>query len=371
MSRYLLSREGIAMSDRDRRIKSLRIIDEYYWILIRHIQDAVQKRLGQPGMAAVAEGFRQYGRYRGQSLYDAPLISAEGRDAMSLLRAWDHGDLMLAQADGRLKTEGGPRRSTVKLDRVPGSDYFAAHKVPAGILETYWHETLQGLAEGFDAAMTASSVAIPQSSTAPWSITFDYAGTSSGRSDAPPSDAFDDEERAIRLFRRTMGVLGALGMYVGRVLVERFDAAGEEVMREALYNFGAERGRGMREQAIAEGLPIDLKTWTDIMQRRDPKAATFVFRPETHITPGVFHVVCTHCPAADVWAEEGPKGLSFGYLYDVAVHRGLVEAFNPNATVAWEKVKTRGDKICSFRFLIPELVTKSDPEWARKAAGLV
>ena len=131
-----------------------------------------------------------------------------------------------------------------------------------------------------------------------------------------------------------------------------------------------ERGRGMREQAIAEGLPIDLKSWTDIMQRRDPKTATFVFRPDTHVTPGVFHVVCTHCPIAEVWAEEGPKGLSFGYLYDVAVHRGLVEAFNPNATVAWEKVKTRGDKVCSFRFLIPELVTKSDPEWAQKAAGL-
>ncbi len=358
------------MSEREQQIKSLRIIDEYTWMLLRQIRDSVEQRLGETGIAALAAGFRQYGHYRGQTLYDSPLVNAEGRDAMSLLRAWDTGDLMLTQSDGLLKVEGGPRRATVKLDRVPGADYFAAHGGDRGLLATYWTETLKGLAEGFDDAMSVRPIALPEKPGTPWSITFEYSGTSSGRSDAPPDDAFADRQRAIRLSRRTIGVFGALGMYVARALTERFDAAAEEVMREALYNFGVERARGMREQAIAEGLPLDFKTWTDIMQRRDPEAASFVFRGQSHISPGVFNVVCTHCPVAEVWAEEGPKGLGFGYMYDVAVHKGLVEGFHPGGTVAWEKVKTRGDKVCNFHFLIPELVTKQDPEWAQRAAGL-
>jgi hypothetical protein len=31
----------------------------------------------------------------------------------------------------------------------------------------------------------------------------------------------------------------------------------------------------------------------------------------------------------EMWAQEGPKGLDFGYLYDMEVHRGLVEGFHP------------------------------------------
>lgn len=357
------------MLDRQRRINSLRISDENYWRLLRHLQETVGKRLGETGMAAVADGLRRYGRYRGQSLYDSPLANAEGRDALTLLRAWDHADLMLAQADCRLHVEGGPRRATVKLDRVPGSSYFAEHGVDRAILKTYWGETLKGLAEGFDDAMSVTFEPLSDDAT-PWSVTFEHKGTSTDRPYSAPADCLDDEECAIRLSRRTHGVLAALGMYVGRALNERFDAAGDEIMREAIYNCGAEFGRELREQAIAEGLPIDLKSWVEVWQRRGPMTATYVFRGQSHISPGVASVVCTYCPMAHVWAEEGQKGLSFGYMYDVAMHRGWVEAFHPGATVAWEKVRTRGDKVCDFRFLIPEFVTKQDPEWAQKAAGL-
>lgn len=358
------------MSGREARINSLRIIDEIYWMLLRQIRDSVAKRLGDVGVAALADGFRRYGYYRGQTLHDSPLASAEGRDAMSLLRAWDVGDLMLAQTDARLNVEGGPKNTIVTLDRVPGADYFAKHGGDMGLLTTYWSETLKGIAEGFDDDMSVSHAALPEDPAAPWSITFDYSGKHSGHSDAPPEDAFADKERTIRLSRRTYGVFGALGMYISRALIDRFDAEGEEAMRDALYNYGTERAQSMREQALEEGLPLNFVTWLDIWARRDPEAAAFGFRGPSHISPGVINVVCTHCPLANVWAEEGPRGLSFGYMFDVAMHKGWVEGFNPGAKVAWETVKTRGDKVCNFHFVIPELVTKSDPEWAQKAAGL-
>ena len=111
-------------------------------------------------------------------------------------------------------------------------------------------------------------------------------------------------------------------MYVGFELIDRFDASGERALREALYQFGVERGVGMREQALRQGRQLDFQSWFDVLQERDPAESVFVFRGETHISPGVMQAECTYCPLAEVWSEEGEKGLKLGYMYDVEVHRG-------------------------------------------------
>lgn len=345
----------------------MRIIDEYYWMLLRQLDLAVRKRIGEPGVAALRDGFRRYGIYRGESLRQHARTCAEGRDAMALLRAWDTADLALASADERLNVEGDASGATVHLAHVPGSDYFAQHN-DASILASYWSETLAGVAEGYDKDLSVSHSDMPADPSAPWSLSFTYAGDVAGRSGEGPTDAFGEAVAAIRLSRRTTGVFGALPMYVANALGERFDATAEEAVREALYNFGVERAVDMREQALSEGKPLNFQTWFDTIQKRDPEAASFVYRDEHHVSPGVFQVTCTYCPCAEVWAEEGPRGLALGYIYDMEVHRGLVEGFRPGGVVAWEKVKTRGDKVCNFRFFIPELVTDDDPAWAREAS---
>ncbi len=352
---------------RDQRINSLRIIDEYYWMLLRQFHLTASRRLGEPGIRALEEGIRLCGVYRGEGLRQHPQTLAEGRDALSLLRAWDVADLALAHPDARVEVGGDASQATVRLPRVPGSDYFSSHD-GGDILATYWRLTLAGIAAEYDERISVSHSEIASDGSAPWTITWTFSGETAGASDARPGDPFADVAASIRLSRRTYSVLATLSMYIARALTDHFDATGEEVVRQSLYNFGLERAHGMREEAQKEGRPIDLKTWVDIIQKRDPNATTFMFREDTHISPGVFNVICTYCPAAEAWAEEGARGLAFGYIYDMEVHRGLVEGFHPNGVVAWEKVKTRSDKVCDFRFLIPELVTEDDPEWARAAS---
>ena len=354
-------------TERDQRISSLRIIDEYYWMLLHQLHQSVSKRLGEPGIQALEEGFRVCGLYRGEALRQHAQTLAEGRDALSLLRAWDVADLALTHPDARIEVEGDAKRASVRMPQVPGSDYFASHE-DGDILTAYWRQTLAGIAAGYDEQLSVSQSEISSDGTAPWTITWTFSGEAAGASDVVPGDPFADVAASIRLSRRTFGVFAALCMYVARALTDRFDATGEEVMRESLYNFGFERAQGMREQALREGRPLNFQTWTEIIQNRDPNSFTFVFRGDTRITPGVFQATCTYCPCAEVWSEEGASGLALGYIYDMEVHRGLVEGFHPGGVVAWEKVKTRGDKVCNFRFSIPELVTEDDPEWARSAS---
>ena len=353
----------MASLDRANRIQCLRIIVEYFWMYLRQLEVATQ-RLGAPGRDAVTEGVRHYGRYRGESMRESVQGCAEGRDALALLRAWDVADLALASTDSRLQVEGDARAATVKLLRVPGSEYFKGRD-GARILADYWRETLRGIEEGYDERLAISPGAITAEPDRGWSLSLRFSGDTARAAHTRPDDALDDARRGIELSRRTFGVLGALCMYTTRALIARFDATGEKAAREALYNFGYERAQGMREQALAEGLPLNLSTWTSIIQRRDPHASSFTFKGPTHVSAGVFQTTCAYCPCAQVWAEEGNEGLVLGYIYDTEVHRGLVEGFHPGGIVTWDKVKTRGDKVCNFRFYIPELVADGDPEWAR------
>ncbi len=354
---------------RDQRIASLKIIDEYYWMLLRHLTIHTRARLGEPGMKALGEGFRLAGRYRGQSMAEDPATLASGNDALSLLRAWDVADLAFAHPDSVVEVEGGPAAATVMLPSVPGSDYFAK-RGGAEILASYWSNTLQGIAEGFDEEMSVSHTEIPTDGSGPMAITFSYAGDTTGASGEMPRDRLADVASSILFSRRTFGVFGALGMFVARAMETRFDATAEKLMRESLYDFGYERGEGMKDEAVASEMPLNFETWTEIISRRDPNATSFVFKGSNHLSPGVMHTTCTYCPCAEVWAEEGHQGLAFGYIYDMEVHRGLVEAFDPNGVVGWAKVKTRGDKVCDFRFILPSLVTDSDPEWAQQQGRL-
>ena len=218
---------------------------------------------------------------------------------------------------------------------------------------------------GYDEALSVSHDPVPKDPEAPWAITWSFAGDPESSPVDLPADTFSNAAASIQMSRRTAGVVSALCMYTAKALTERFDATGEEVVRKALYNFGVERATGMREQVLAEGKPLDFRSWYETIQQRDPNSSAWIFRGDTHISPGAFAVTCTYCPMAEVWSEQGGDGLAFGYIYDMEVHRGLVEGFHPGGVVAWDKVKTRGDKVCNFRFTIPELVTDDDPEWAR------
>ena len=64
-------------------------------------------------------------------------------------------------------------------------------------------------------------------------------------------------------------------MYIGFELIDRFDASGERALREALYQFGVERGQGMREQALRQGRQLDFQSWFDVLQERDPAESVF------------------------------------------------------------------------------------------------
>jgi hypothetical protein len=340
---------------RPQLVRSLAIMSEYHWMLLRHLHAAVDRRFGHEGVAVLARGLHRYGYYRGEFIRDSPAAIAEGRSALSLVRHWDAAELALASAQGDVEITATEGRVTVSLPVTPGADYFSAHG-SLEILDLHWQQVLAGMARGFgeDVAVECSQVG-----GSPWTITWTQPGSTANPAQQA-EDVFASPARYIELGRRTTGLIAALQMYPAMELIDAFDASGEEAVRESAYAYGAERGAAHRQRHLAEGTPLNLKTFGEVIAERDPLEALFAIRGESYFSPGVSHYDCTYCPLADIWAEQGDEGLRLGYLFDMELHRGLLETYHPGAIVRWDALKTRGDAVCRFRFSIPELVTPEE-----------
>ncbi len=341
-------------------VRSLEIMSEYHWMFLRHLHGSVARRLGQDGLGALGRGLWRYGHYRGESIRDSPAVIAAGREPGALIRHWDAGELALAAATGEVRVEVADGQATVTLPAAPGADYFAEHagadEYGRGALELHWSQVLAGMAAGFGQGV---SVSASPAGARPWAVTWRHPAF---RRDAPvqPDDALASPARYIELGRRTTGLIAALQMFPAMELIDSFDASAEEAVREAAFAFGAERGGALRARHLAEGTPVNLQSMGRTLAERDPLDALFAVGDDGYSSPGLSFFDCTYCPLADVWAGQGSRGLQLGYLFDMELHRGLVETYHPGAIVRWDALKTRGDAVCRFRFSVPELVTPAE-----------
>ena len=341
-------------------LSTLRMFQEYHWLMLRVFYDASVARFGDEGIEAVRRGVHACGVYRGQRMHDKEAALLSERNALLLVEEWDTGEWELASIDGDLTVHGDASDLTLQLAKAPGSDYFADRGPSTDALDLYWPAFMAGVAEGFGPGVVATVGNGPDGS---WHTRIVVEGVEPVSRALVLGTTANDELTLLRLSRNTSGLIAALQMYVSRELVRRFDADGEDVVREASYEFGASRGGAMRVKHEREGIPITLASFASSagLQERDPSEAVFVFRERQHVSAGAYYLDCTYCPLQEVWAQEGAEGLRLGYLFDASNHRGLFQSYHPETVVRWDSVKTRGDSVCKFRFTVPSLMTADDP----------
>lgn len=350
---------GDVASD-EQLLESLRIFYEYQWMLLGHLYRNAAERFGQSGVDALCRGIWQYGYYRGQKIRDSVEGAADERSAYGLVRNWDAADWIVASDSKGIAIEGTPTSLRLTLSCMAGSEYFA-ERATLEPLEAFWTWFLPGLAAGYAEDATAGHSSAAEAGTASWTVWFDVPGEHEADDSPPVPEALRGRQHYLRVARKTAGIVAALEMYVGRELLADFDASGEEALRDACYAYGAERSTVMRERHLAAGIPLNLESMVGkLADDRDPMGAVFASRGEAYFSPGLTEFDCTYCPLAEVWAEEGKQGLELGYIFDMELHRGLLETYYPGAVVRWDALKTRGDSLCRFRFSIPELLTPEE-----------
>ena len=156
-------------------------------------------------------------------------------------------------------------------------------------------------------------------------------------------------------------------MYVARELIHDFDASGEEVVRQACFDYGVERGAQLRDRVTERGDPVNFVSLRSAVDARDPMSAVFAVGGEVYTSPGLDFYDCTYCPLAEVWAKEGTEGLALGYIFDMELHRSLVETYHPGAVVKWDSPEDPRRLPLPLAFVYPG--TSYRPRARRRARG--
>ena len=117
--------------------------------------------------------------------------------------------------------------------------------------------------------------------------------------------AEEARQEVVRLARR----MAMMYHHVGQVLVERLGKkAAREILREAIWRYGEECGKKVRETVQAMGLPLTVENFD---KARD--LPRYGWEARRRYEGGVARPVVTYCPLAAVWLEKGSAEL--GRIY--------------------------------------------------------
>jgi len=127
------------------------------------------------------------------------------------------------------------------------------------------------------------------------------------------------------------------------IIDELGEEAGEKLIKQAVWNFGVDRGRNIAERAKAAGCPIDEKSYLPNydMARGDDFTAANTYG-ENQVSQ-----LFTQCGFADQWIADGTE--RYGKLYcemiDPAIAHGYCEDFE-----CIHDKRIYEDGVCTFCF---------------------
>jgi hypothetical protein len=134
--------------------------------------------------------------------------------------------------------------------------------------------------------------------------------------------------------------------YLAREVIEAAGAErGAQVVGEAVWRYGAQRGCRMARRAQAAGRSLDWATYLTYGEWRAPEG---VQRTETLATAPDLHRRVYTCPWHQAWRENDL--LVYGQHYCLHIDRALAHGYNPELILHVGCTLSDGSPYCDFRF---------------------
>lgn len=156
----------------------------------------------------------------------------------------------------------------------------------------------------------------------------------------------DDTETAYRLMARKVVIVyhffaDTLLSAVGRVQTE-------SVLRRALANWGAQRGRDMQEAHLARGLPLNLESFVTYYD--DPAADTAWVAEDVRLSSDEYSVKITRSAYAEQFdaVATGPLAAIF---FEEALP-AQAKAYNPRLRMSIPRLIARGDPVTEYHYVM-------------------
>ncbi len=327
------------------------LLDVYHKqsLFYRNLREHAEEEFGTSALPALRAGLQDYGRWRAEVNQIQPSVVVSGQDPTSWVANWECADFAMFAEDSSYRAddlEASPGQVAVSMANPPEWEYF--ERLGQGAwLEDFWSWVMDGVTAGYERLVVSPG----RDDEGRWRLALAGDGLDvAGAGLAEPSAVLRNPERAVSLIRQSSVHNGALYFFIARALIAAFDASGEACVRRGVRAIGRERGLALRERHLALGLPLNMQT---LMTDWDgPLVSVWQWRDEGSLNPLSWAQDCVWCPYAAAWSQFGNEGQRLGYLYDLELHTTMYNAYLPGVSVRWEKLKTRGDAVCGFRFTV-------------------
>lgn len=117
------------------------------------------------------------------------------------------------------------------------------------------------------------------------------------------------QEEVREIVDRMARTLAMLYYFLSREVVEEFGAAGEDVIRRAIHKYGDARGRKIREEVLAKGLPLTVENLSKFYDLPLPLAWV---SEKIRVEENCLEKKVTYCPFAEEWKRL--KGEKLGLI---------------------------------------------------------
>lgn len=145
------------------------------------------------------------------------------------------------------------------------------------------------------------------------------------------------------------GIGGQLFATVAKSVLETLgNENGEKLLREAVENFGRERGKRIAERVKAAGKPLTFKNWliyTDIDTNRN-------FLAEPSIEDGDLVAKVSHCTFYKSAAQWGLG--KYVKIYCKYVDYAILDGYNPDIKLILKHRESSEQDFCTFRYIMKE-----------------
>ncbi len=341
--------------DVDEMISAMKRLLQASARMYMHLTKAIITRFGREGEMTIRHGLRNYGRWRGIEMREAHHAMGLEINMKNLIGCWDNASTYLVkdEMDGGGTFLSHDARHDVSYcpaaEAWQDAEFFQWGHV-------YCDEFHQACASTYH---PDGNVVIPRNLMKgddhchfqwimpPNAQTLELGEPSElGRKLARDYQASTDIEAAWRSLKRSNRLVGGRFYTHATVILDRHGDAGAEAIREAMKNWGTERGTRLRKEHLAEGIDLSLENFI----RRHDLPAKFVWNHAIVEHREGLSIEIFDTPHEEAWHDL--NAVNLGAIWYEGAYEAMIRAYLPNASGKWTRLIARGDGTNRFEMVL-------------------
>lgn len=312
-----------------------------------HLARAALARFGRDGERSVRLGLRAYGHWRGREMREAHHALGRPINMKTLISCWDNASTYVDKGTQQAHDSFQDYDAEHDVHYCPAAEAWKAadcHQMGHWYCDEFHQAAARTYHPDGNVTIHENLMKGDDHCHFRWLMPPDAAElelgdpTELGARLASDYEATSEIEGAWKSLKRSNRLLGGHFFTCAVPIIERHGAAGREAVREALVNWGRERGHLLRARHAERDIAVTL---ANFIRRHDLPVRLIWPLREVEVNDHRVIVEIDDTPQDQAWADAGAFELA--RLWYEASYPAMAAAYLPRTRSRWTALRANGD----------------------------